>query len=91
MANHASALKRARQSEKRRARNASRKTRVKNMVKSVVKAVEMKDQTAAQQAMKEAVPVIQKAGAKGVIHKKKASRQVSRLMRRLNSLQAKAE
>ena len=90
LANHPSALKRARQSEKRRARNASRKTRVKNVIKKVLKAVESKNQPEARQAVKEAMPFIYKAGSKGVIHKRKASRQVSRLMRRVNKLQAQA-
>jgi len=85
LANHPSALKRARQNEKRRARNAGRKTRVKNVIKAVRVAVEQGNGESAQQALKEAVPTIYRAASKGVIHKRKASRQVSRLMRHVNT------
>ena len=78
MANHASALKRARQNEARRLRNRMVKTRIKNVVKSVRQAVEASsDQTAA--ALNQAKSMIAKAAKKGVIHKKSASRKIARL------------
>ena len=88
MANHPSALKRARQSEKKRARNASRKTRVKKVIKLVRSAVDNQNREEAEKALKSAVPVIYKAGSKGVIHKRKASRQVSRLMKSVHVLRS---
>lgn len=90
MANHPSALKRARQSEKRRLRNKSIKTRVKNVTKDVEQAIKEKDFQKISVAVSEAVSVIQKAAQKGVIHKNKASRKVSNLMRKAQAL-AKAQ
>jgi small subunit ribosomal protein S20 len=78
VANHASALKRARQNEARRLRNRMVKTRIKNVVKSVRQAVEASsDQTAT--ALNQAKSMIAKAAKKGVIHKKSASRKIARL------------
>ncbi|MCB2227525.1 MAG: 30S ribosomal protein S20 [Desulfarculaceae bacterium] len=79
MANHASALKRARQNLKRNARNKAYRTRVRSVVKLVRQAIEAGDAEAAQTALSKAVPVIDKAASKGVLHKKNASRKVSRL------------
>lgn len=88
MANHPSALKRARQNERKRARNTARKTRVKNVVKMIRTAIENQNLEQAEKALKAAVPVIQKAGGKRVIHKRKASRQVSRLMKSVHVLRS---
>ncbi len=68
MANHKSALKRHRQSLKRRARNRISKTRIKNTVKAVREAVEAKDAAKAQEALKEAMSLLDKAARKKVIH-----------------------
>ena len=89
MANHKSALKRARQSEDRRLRNRSRKTRMKNVLKVVEEAVAEKSAEAAATALKDAVSILDKAAGKGLIHKNKASRKISRLTRRVNALTAK--
>ncbi|MBU1276899.1 MAG: 30S ribosomal protein S20 [Proteobacteria bacterium] len=86
MANHASALKRALQNEKRNARNRAYRTRVRSVVKQVRQAIATGDAEAAQAALKQAVPVIDKAAGKGVYHKKNASRQVSRLSRQVFAL-----
>ena len=79
MANHASALKRARQNETRRLRNRTVKTRIKNVVKSVREAVEAQSPEAATTTLNQAKSMIAKAAKKGVIHKKNASRKISRL------------
>jgi small subunit ribosomal protein S20 len=42
----------------------------------------------AQEALKVAIPVIAKTGGKGTIHKKNASRKVSRLTKGVNNMQA---
>ena len=81
MANHKSALKRHRQSLVRRARNASVKSGVKTVVKKVRVSIEQKDGAAAMAALAAAVPAIDKAASKGVIHRRAASRKISRLMR----------
>jgi small subunit ribosomal protein S20 len=79
LANHASALKRARQNETRNLRNRKVKTRIKNVVKSVRQAVETDSADAATGILNQAKSMIAKAAKKGVIHKKTASRKVSRL------------
>lgn len=88
MARHASAMKRARQSEKRRLRNKARKTRVKNLVREVRQAVAQKDPDAAMQALEKAVPVIAKVAAKGTLHWRTAARKISRLTRQVNALKS---
>ncbi|MEN6374277.1 MAG: 30S ribosomal protein S20 [Smithella sp.] len=87
MATHKSAEKRDRQSVKRRERNISGKSAVKTRIKSVLSAVGTKDRDAAANALKAAVPAIDKAAAKGVIHKKNASRKISRLTKKINAIQ----
>ena len=88
MANHKSAIKRARQNEKRRLRNKSVKTRVKNIVKSVPLAVNEKSKEEALQELNNAKSIIDKAAKKGVIHKNTAARKISRLSKRFNRLSA---
>ena len=88
MANHKSALKRARQSEVRRLRNMSYKTRSKNIVKEVRTAVAENEKEQAIEKLKKATAIIQKSASKGVFHKKKASRKISRLARQINQIAA---
>ena len=87
MATHKSALKRQRQNEKKRARNVHIRSTLKTVVKRVRLAVEAKDVEKARTALAEAIPAINKAKSKGVIHRNTASRKVSRLTRLVNSLQ----
>ena len=84
MANHKSALKRAGQNERRRLRNKAVQTRVKNVVKDVRLAVAEGAENAAAQ-FNEAKSVIDNAAKKGVLHKKTASRKISRLARQINT------
>lgn len=86
MAHHKSAIKRIKQNEKRNARNRHRKSTLKTYIKRVREAVENKDKAAALEALKVAIPVIDKTATKGVIHKATASRNVSRLTRLVNTL-----
>jgi small subunit ribosomal protein S20 len=86
LANHKSAIKRARQSEERRIRNRARKTRMKNVIKSVQEALASNSRELALEKLKEAIAVIDKTAAKGVIHKNNASRKISRLSRKVNAL-----
>jgi len=85
LATHKSAEKRSRQNEKREMRNVSVRSKVKTYIKSVLTAVEAKDGEGAQSALQLAIPVIAKAGAKGVYHQKTASRYISRLNRKVNA------
>lgn len=86
MANHKSAIKRARQNEKRRLRNKSSKKRIKNIVKSVRLAVSEKSNEAALTKLDNAKSIIDNAAKKGVIHRKTASRKISRLSRLINTI-----
>ena len=86
MANHKSAIKRAKQNELRRIRNRSVKTRVKSVTKTVEAAVAEKNGDSAAIALKAAASVIHKAAKKGVIHKNTAARKVSRLTRMVNTV-----
>jgi len=88
LANHVSAAKRARQSEKRRLVNRARKSAMRTAIKRVLAAVEAGDADAARAALARAVPLIDRAGRHGVIHRRQASRRVSRLNARVRALSA---
>jgi small subunit ribosomal protein S20 len=84
LANHKSALKRAKQSETKRLRNKAVKTKVKHNVKAVYQAAEGGSPETASTHLKAAKSVIDKAAKKGVIHKKTAARKISRLSKMVN-------
>ena len=86
MPNIKSAKKRARQSEKRRMRNKHQRSGMRTVVKSVVYAIESGEKETAQTAYKDAIPVLDKAVSKGLIHKNKAARHKSRLSGRIASM-----
>ena len=86
MANHKSAIKRARQNEEQRVRNRSRKTRMKNVIRDLEEVLAAKSPEKAAEELKKTVSVIEKTASKGVIHKNTASRKISRLTRRVNAL-----
>ena len=79
MANHKDAAKRAVQAIKRRARNRADRTRMRNQIADLRTTLTGKDKDAMQVDFREAVSVIQKLAAKGVIHKNQAARRVKRL------------
>ncbi|MBI4620630.1 MAG: 30S ribosomal protein S20 [Desulfobacterales bacterium] len=91
MATHKSAMKQDKQSKKRKMRNTKIKSYVKTVIKRVRNAVDEKDMESSTQALVKAIPAIDKAASKGVIHKKTASRKISRLTKRVNSVTSKAE
>jgi small subunit ribosomal protein S20 len=74
-----SALKRARQAEKRRLRNRAMKTAIKTITRKVETAVAKKDKDVARNTLREAVKLISKAASKGLLHRNTASRKISRL------------
>ena len=90
MATHVSAQKRARQSEKKRLRNAALRSLLKTSARKVLLAVEEKNVEEARKALARAVPVIQEIASKKVIHKKTAARKISRLARKVNTLTSPA-
>lgn len=85
MANHKSALKRARQNQMRRIRNKSVKTRVKNVIKDLKLTIDGESKEAVPEKLNIAKSAIDKAAKKGVIHKRTAARKISRLSRLANS------
>jgi small subunit ribosomal protein S20 len=88
MANSAQAKKRIRQAEKHRLHNASMRSRFRTYVKKVIKAIDSGDKTAAEDAYKAAVPVIDRTARKGLIHPNKAARHKSRLNNHIRNMQA---
>ena len=90
MANHPSALKRHRQSEKRRLRNHAIKTRLRHLVRQVRAAVSTRDSDAAAKTLAGAARALDKAVTKGVLHRNNAARRVARLARAVSQLQAGA-
>lgn len=84
MANHKSAKKRAKQNLVRRQRNRSVKTTLKTLEKKVRTAKEAGDE-AAVELMRQNQSALQKASQKGIIHKKTASRKISRLYKLVNA------
>jgi len=84
--NKPSAKKSLRQNKKRRARNIRRKTDIKDSVKQLDKSLEDNDPAAVEKALRICFKSLDKAAAKGVIHKNKASRRKSRLAARTNKI-----
>jgi small subunit ribosomal protein S20 len=88
VANSPQARKRARQNDKRRAHNASLRSLVRTKIKQVLASVNSGDASASQDALKQAVPVIDKMVSKGIIAKNKAARHKSRLNAKVKALAA---
>ncbi len=86
LANHKSALKRARQNINRRTRNRSAKTQIKNVVKDVQTAIDENAKEAALEKLNTAKSAIDDTASKGIIHKNTAARRISRLTKRVNSI-----
>lgn len=86
MANTSSAQKAARQMIRRTEVNKARRTRVKSDVRSVEEAIASGDKKKAEAALKAAEPVLVRTAQKGMMHKKTASRKVSRLTKRVKAM-----
>lgn len=89
MANHFSALKRARQTEKRTARNRANRSRLRTALRDLREALAKGDKPAAEQVYRQTASALDKAIQKGVIHENTASRYKSRLSARVNAIGAK--
>ncbi|MCB0742487.1 MAG: 30S ribosomal protein S20 [Ignavibacteriales bacterium] len=83
MANHKSAKKRAKTSEKRRVRNKASLSKVKTVVKNVL---DSKDKESADVKLKEAVSYLDRIATKGTIHKNNVARKKARLTKFVNAL-----
>jgi len=86
MANHFSALKRARQTEKRTARNRANASRLRTALRTMRESLEKGDKTAAGELYRKTVSALDKAIQKGILHENTASRYKSRLGARLAAL-----
>lgn len=86
MANTIQAKKRVRTNERRASINKSRVSRIRTFIRKVEDAIGSGDQAAASSALKSAEPEIMRGVTKGVMHKKTASRKVSRLSKRVKAL-----
>lgn len=89
MANHASALKRHRQSEKKKLRNAAVKSNLRSVIKKVRETVTSAKPEEVKNLLGKAVAQIDKAVTGGVLHRNNASRKISRLTRAANAAKAK--
>jgi small subunit ribosomal protein S20 len=86
MANTKSAKKAARQTVRRTNANKGRRSRARSYARKVEEAIEAGDKTAAAAALKEAEPVLARTAQKGLVHRKTASRKVSRLAKRVRAM-----
>ena len=86
-----SAIKRARQSEKRNERNRTERTKIKGVIKTVEASVKAGEKELSASALQKAIKAINSSKSKGIIHKNNASRKISRLTRKVNSLSKAAE
>ncbi|RPF71834.1 30S ribosomal protein S20 [Aurantiacibacter spongiae] len=86
MANSPQAKKRIRRNANRAEINGARTSRIRNFIKKVETAVNEGDRKAAEEAMKNAKPEIDRGVAKGVLHKNTAARKKSRLSKRIAAM-----
>ncbi|VAV93401.1 SSU ribosomal protein S20p [hydrothermal vent metagenome] len=86
MANTSSAKKAIRQSARRTAVNKNSRSRMRTTVKKVEAAIEAGDQAQAKEALRTAQPELMSNAQKGILHKKTASRKISRLSARIKAL-----
>jgi small subunit ribosomal protein S20 len=86
MANHPSAEKRNRQTQRRTDVNGARKSRIRSYVKKVETAIASGDKNAAKEAFAAAAPEMQRGASKGVVHQRTVARKLSRLSARIKAL-----
>lgn len=86
MANTKSAQKAARQMVRRTEVNKARNTRMKTELRKVEEAIDSGDKQQAIAALKLAEPVLARTSQKGIVHKKTASRKISRLTKRVTAM-----
>ena len=88
MANHKSALKRIRSSERKRIRNRFFVSRARTDIKAARTEIAGGDLEAARAATVEAIRTLDKAASKGILHLNNAARRKSRLVKHLAALEA---
>jgi small subunit ribosomal protein S20 len=86
VANSKSALKRVRQNKVRRERNRVVRSRTRTIERKFNEAVEAGDKAVAEETFKAAATALDRAASKGVIPKKRASRKIGRMAKRLDAI-----
>jgi small subunit ribosomal protein S20 len=86
MANHFSALKRARQTERRTVRNRANTSRLRTQLREMREAIQKGDKAAAQQVYRQTVSVLDKSIQKGTLHENTAARYKARLGARVGAM-----
>jgi small subunit ribosomal protein S20 len=86
-----SGIKKDRQSKVRRDRNTHVKSTLRSVVKNLLSSIESNDLDKSKELLKAAVKAFDKAATKGVIHKRTASRNVSKLSKKVHSLAPSTE
>ncbi len=86
MAHHKSAIKRIRTTGEANERNRGMRTRVKHAVKATREALATGDAVASAASLNETMSVLQKMARKGILHRRTASRRISRLAKATNAL-----
>jgi small subunit ribosomal protein S20 len=86
LAHHKSAIKRIRQNEKKRQRNRYVSVTMRNAVRKLEQVIQAQQTSDAQSLLQKTIAIIDRAATKGVIHKNKASRSVSRLTQKVKAL-----
>ena len=89
MAIHKSAKKRIRRNARHGGYNRERLSQMRSYIRKVEEAIKAGDQKAAQEALKAAQPKIHRTAGKGILHKKNASRKISRLVQRIKLIKKK--
>lgn len=86
MANTKSAKKAVRRIARETEVNKARRTRMRSEVRKVEEAIQSGDQSAAAAALKAVEPVLARTAQKGIVHKRNASRKISRLTARVSAM-----
>lgn len=90
MANTKSAIKRIRNSERRRKINQVHRSRARTYIKKTRRLIQAGQLDDAEAMAQQAVSALDKAAQKGIIHKNNAARRKSRLMKQLKQAQGQA-
>jgi small subunit ribosomal protein S20 len=88
MANTKSAKKAVRQITRRTAANKARRSHMRTSIRKVEEAIASGNKEAAQAALKEAEPIMARTAQHGILHRRAASRKVSRLAKRVGAMGA---
>jgi small subunit ribosomal protein S20 len=86
MADHFSALKRARQTERRTVRNRANTSALRTQLRQLRETIAKGDKAAAEQMYRQTVSALDKAIQKGTLHERTASRYKSRLSARVSAM-----